>query len=107
MFFLPFLLGLAAGVGFGALVSGWDEIVDLISDFLHSHGWQRSWLMRALVVFDQLVCGLRRLIVVQRAGEEPVLVEERELEEDELPDDVRAALGERERVVVDVLEQLG
>lgn len=93
---------LAALLLAGAVVLSWDDIRDAVFRWADRHGYDD--IARVILHVDRIVGQLKKLVrvvVIGPRGHE-VVVEERTLDIDELPEEVRAAVRRQSQVEIDV-----
>ncbi len=106
------LPAIAVGAAVGAtiyIIANWPEISNKISSWLHGNNLSKSALTDALVIFDKIVTGVRRLIVVETVQTGRQIIEEETLSPEEVlrrDPDLYKELQKRGRVEINVMEQI-
>ncbi len=94
--FVPLLIGVGVGITIAVF---WDEIREKISEFLRRMGLADSWVMDAWVMFNRVVSSFRRFtrkIFIRGKNREVKKVEEEVVDIEELPEEIREQLKNRE-----------
>ena len=89
------------------MLFNWDDIRDRVWAWAERHGYRT--LQRVVLRLDTVVGSAKkqfRLFATPQETLQPMLIEERLVDESELPPDIREQLASRKRVEMDITERL-